>query len=346
VNPLGVLYIVMDSINTGSIATAQAATVPVSLPARCTNWSRLIGRVICKKTNATLYSVETVWATSFTLSAAVDHASLANITPMSTTGHPAATAAVDGYATATQITKLDGIAAGAQVNVLEGVTGTAPIVAGAVAAKSQAISIVAATTLVPGSMSSADKTKLDGIASGANLYVHPNHSGDVTSVADGAQTIAAGAVSLAKMANMATASVIYRKSAGAGAPEVNTIATLMADMLIEASTYTPSLTNVTNVAASSAVTCQYMRVGSVVTVSGSVSIDPTATGAAELGLSFPIASNIAAVNQCGGTFCHFATAGNVGGIYGDVTNDRARFLFNAVDTANRSYTFVFTYLIV
>uniref|UniRef100_A0A6M3J0Y6 Putative tail protein n=1 Tax=viral metagenome TaxID=1070528 RepID=A0A6M3J0Y6_9ZZZZ len=63
-----------------------------------------------------------------------------------------------------------------------------------------------------------------------NLYVHPNHSGDVTSVADGAQTIANSAVTLAKMANMATASLIYRKTADAGAPEVNSLATLKTDL--------------------------------------------------------------------------------------------------------------------
>lgn len=63
-----------------------------------------------------------------------------------------------------------------------------------------------------------------------NLYTHPNHSGDVTSSGDGATTIAAGAVTLAKMANMATASLIYRKTAEAGAPEVNTLATLKTDL--------------------------------------------------------------------------------------------------------------------
>jgi hypothetical protein len=42
--------------------------------------------------------------------------------------------------------------------------------------------------------------------------------------------IADGAVTLAKMANMATASVIYRKTAAAGAPEVNSLATLKTDL--------------------------------------------------------------------------------------------------------------------
>ncbi len=38
--------------------------------------------------------------------------------------------------------------------------------------------------------SDAEQTKLSGIATSANLYVHPNHSGEVTSTADGATVIA------------------------------------------------------------------------------------------------------------------------------------------------------------
>jgi hypothetical protein len=70
----------------------------------------------------------------------------------------------------------------------------------------------------PGLMSAADKTKLDGIATGANLYVHPNHSGDVTSVADGATTIAADAVTNAKLANMAANTIKANATAGAADP--------------------------------------------------------------------------------------------------------------------------------
>lgn len=56
-------------------------------------------------------------------------------------------------------------------------------------------------------------------------------TGDVTAAAgSNATTIAAGAVTLAKQANMATASVVYRKTAGAGAPEVQTLATLKTDL--------------------------------------------------------------------------------------------------------------------
>ena len=62
-----------------------------------------------------------------------------------------------------------------------------------------------------------DGTKLDTIATSANAYVHPNHSGEVTSVADGAQTIAADAVTYAKMQNVsATDKILGRETAGAG----------------------------------------------------------------------------------------------------------------------------------
>jgi hypothetical protein len=47
----------------------------------------------------------------------------------------------------------------------------------------------------------ADHSKLDGIAASANNYSHPNHTGDVTSSADGATTIAADAVTGAKIAD-------------------------------------------------------------------------------------------------------------------------------------------------
>ncbi|MEK8209566.1 hypothetical protein NST41_28610 [Paenibacillus sp. FSL L8-0696] len=40
----------------------------------------------------------------------------------------------------------------------------------------------------------AEKTKLAGIATGANNYVHPNHTGDVISTGDGVTAIAAGVI--------------------------------------------------------------------------------------------------------------------------------------------------------
>ena len=74
-----------------------------------------------------------------------------------------------------------------------------------------------ATAGQDGLMTAAYGTKLDGIDASANAYVHPNHSGEVTSVADGAQTIANDAVTYAKMQNVsATNKVLGRVTAGAG----------------------------------------------------------------------------------------------------------------------------------
>ena len=64
----------------------------------------------------------------------------------------------------------------------------------------------------------ADDTKLAGIATSANLYVHPNHSGDVTSTADGATVIGAGKVTAAMRATAAvsTAAQFRAKTASVG----------------------------------------------------------------------------------------------------------------------------------
>ena len=120
---------------------------------------------------------------------------------------------------------------------------------------------------------------------------------------------------------------------------------LSSDGVIYSGTYTPTLTNTTNIDASTANVCQYMRVGQVVTVSGRVTIDPTASGSATvLGVTFPIASTISGANQCAGTFSK-ATGSVSGVIYGDTTNNRATFSIISDTTANAGYLFTFTYLI-
>lgn len=73
----------------------------------------------------------------------------------------------------------------------------------------------------PSDLSVAQLTKSDvltmiNVADGANAYVHPNHSGDVTSSADGAQTIANNAVTHAKYQDVATNTIIGRTADGNG----------------------------------------------------------------------------------------------------------------------------------
>ena len=118
-------------------------------------------------------------------------------------------------------------------------------------------------------------------------------------------------------------------------------------------TYTPSLTNTTNITASTPYQFQYTRIGNVVTVSGRVNIDPTASAtASELGISLPIASafpasatgvsNLAGVGSIHTTTTEVST----GGILADTTNDRAQFRFVSGGTAARDYAISFTYLVV
>ena len=62
----------------------------------------------------------------------------------------------------------------------------------------------------------ADHSKLDGIAASANNYVHPNHSGEVTSTADGATVIADNVVDEANLKVSNTPTNGYFLSAQSG----------------------------------------------------------------------------------------------------------------------------------
>lgn len=53
-------------------------------------------------------------------------------------------------------------------------------------------STAVATTTTAGLMAAGDKSKLDSVTQGANKYVHPNHTGDITSTGDGVTAIAPG----------------------------------------------------------------------------------------------------------------------------------------------------------
>lgn len=68
----------------------------------------------------------------------------------------------------------------------------------------------------------ATNTQYSGLVSNAT------HTGDATGST--VLTIAAGAVTLAKQADMATGSLVYRKTALAGAPEIQTLSTLKTDL--------------------------------------------------------------------------------------------------------------------
>lgn len=115
---------------------------------------------------------------------------------------------------------------------------------------------------------------------------------------------------------------------------------------ITSGTYAPTVTAVANLDAQSAATFQYMRVGNVVTVSGQVTIDPTAPAAStQLGISLPIASNLATATQCSGTAFASGIAGQGAAILGDTTNDRAQMQWISGDVTSQAMYVTFTYLI-
>src|SRR6185436_6011021 len=145
------------------------------------------------------------------------------------------------------------------------------------------------------------------------------------------KTMAAGATATEKLRITSTGNLY-----GTALHNNATCPTGATNQYIASGTYTPTLTGVTNVAASTAYTCQWMRVGNVVTVSGQVDIDATlaASTATELGISLPIASSLTADEQVGGDAISDSIASLSARIKADGTNDRASVVFKAISLSN------------
>lgn len=114
-----------------------------------------------------------------------------------------------------------------------------------------------------------------------------------------------------------------------------------------ASTYTPTITNGTNVAASTARLCGYIRIGDTVMVSGQVDIDPTATGTTQWTISLPVASNFVASNTTGSGGSGVSSNGpNPVYMEPDPATDTIACTFTASGTANQTISFNFQYRII
>lgn len=113
-------------------------------------------------------------------------------------------------------------------------------------------------------------------------------------------------------------------------------------------TYTPTLTNVTNVASSTANTTQYMRVGNVVTVSGRVDITATASATqTTIRMTLPVASALSSVQQLSGTgMAISATSVAPVRITADAGTDTASLVFVSFNTSSQIFAFQFTYLVI
>lgn len=153
----------------------------------------------------------------------------------------------DVTASATEVNVLDGIPAtltATELGYMDGVTSSVqsqidakPTIssgAGAPASTPTKVGDIYIDTtgddayIAVGTASSADWEKSNDGAGGG---LSDGDKGDITVSGSGATwTIDNGVVSLAKQADVATASVFYRKTAGTGAPEVQTLATLKTDL--------------------------------------------------------------------------------------------------------------------
>ena len=116
--------------------------------------------------------------------------------------------------------------------------------------------------------------------------------------------------------------------------------------VIVGTTSTPTLTNVANVAASTAYKGQYMRTGETVTFSFKVDIDPTlAATSTQLGVSIPVASNFTADNNASGTCFASGIAGLGAAVLADATNDRLQVQYISSDVTNQPMYCTATYVV-
>jgi len=116
---------------------------------------------------------------------------------------------------------------------------------------------------------------------------------------------------------------------------------------VTSGTYTPTITNSTNVSSTTAVKCHYIRVGNEVTVTGRFLITTTSSNTLTLlRITLPISSNLASTGDLDGSGSTQTDGGPVY-IYEDTTNDAASFeLYPTGTLVGIGVGFTFTYTVL
>ena len=166
----------------------------------------------------------------------------------------------------------------------------------------------------------------------------------------------AGSTSGVKMALRRTGQLAlptYTSSSAFSGTQVATLAvdasgdviTIPPQQSITSGTYTPSWSGLANVDSVTAFSCQYMRVGDTVTVSGWVTINATVDNTStSLSFSLPINSNTTSVNYLNGT--GVAQGGGAAACLSGYGSNFGEFaVYPSVDTSI-NYSFHFTYRII
>lgn len=112
--------------------------------------------------------------------------------------------------------------------------------------------------------------------------------------------------------------------------------------------YTPTATKVTNLDTATAASAQYTRVGNIVTVSGQIAVDATATGQALLRMSLPFTSALTGDGECCGAGTVFESASSILPVLvgADTTNDQVTMTWVAAGTGAGVLNYTFTYRVV
>jgi len=192
----------------------------------------------------------------------------------------------------------------------------------------------------------------------AGVPAHDHSGGDGAQIPTGG--IANDAVTYAKLQNVSATNILLGRS-GAGSGNVQEIAcTAQARSLLDDATglamqatlglvtasYTPTLVNIANVDASTALSCYYMRLGNMVTVWGECKVNPTTISTlTKLSVSLPVASNFTIGQQAVGS--GMGTGLNEPAlIYGSPPNDNVVVEFVAASVNNHNVFFNFTYIVL
>lgn len=174
-------------------------------------------------------------------------------------------------------------------------------------------------------------------------------TGDVTAAAgSNATTIANDAVTNAKAANMAQSTIKGRAAgAGTGDPTDLTPAQVNAILDLDSGTYSPTRSAEANLDASiTFASVKYYRVGSMVTVAGRFTANPTTTATpTSFEMTLPVASNIGAAGDVSGTAFN-GTIQEGAEVIGVAANDTAKVQWVAIDTTSTTWSFQFTYRVI
>ena len=118
--------------------------------------------------------------------------------------------------------------------------------------------------------------------------------------------------------------------------------------IVQSGKFTPTATGILNVAATTAGEMKWSRIGNIVTVSGGITVDPTAAAGAQtiVQLDLPIASNFGASADAAGVCSSQNVTSESGAIYADAATDTLRISFNALSLANHAQSYVAQYEVI